>query len=136
MSNVRNVYICINIMSIESAKLAKTYQSKTAREHIYDAPDTYIGAVEEDDKTDWVLNENGKFNRNNIKWVPGLYKCFDEGIVNCRDHVIRLQQKKKEKGIIQVKNIDISVEDNMLRLSGNREYTKADKDVEYHYRRG
>ena len=30
-------------------------------------------------------------------------------------------------------DIDISVEDNMLRLSGNREYTKADKDVEYHY---
>ena len=97
-------------MSSESAKLAKTYQSKTAREHIYDAPDTYIGAVEEDDKTDWVLNENNKFIRSNMKWVPGLYKCFDEGIVNCRDHVIRLQQKKKEKGIVQVKNIDVTVD--------------------------
>ena len=97
-------------MSSESAQLAKTYQSKTAREHIYDAPDTYIGAVEEDEKTDWILNENDKFNRSSIKWVPGLYKCFDEGIVNCRDHVIRLQQKKKEKGIVQVKNIDIIVD--------------------------
>ena len=110
-------------MSLESANLAKTYQSKTAREHIYDAPDTYIGAVEEDDKTDWILNENGKFNRSNIKWVPGFYKCFDEGIVNCRDHVIRLQQKKKEKGIVQVKNIDITVDKNTgiitMRNGGN-----------------
>ena len=95
---------------LDSAKLAKTYQSKTPREHIYDAPDTYIGAVEEDDKKDWVLNDDGKFENSNMKWVPGLYKCFDEGIVNSRDHVIRLQQKKKEKNIIQVKNIDISVD--------------------------
>ena len=58
----------------------------------------------------WVLNDDGKFENSKMKWVPGLYKCFDEGIVNCRDHVIRLQQKKKEKGIIQVKNIDISVD--------------------------
>ena len=45
----------------ESANLAKQYQHKDARTHIYDTPDTYIGAVEEDDKTDWVLNENVKY---------------------------------------------------------------------------
>jgi DNA topoisomerase-2 len=28
----------------------------------------------------------------NIEYVPGLYKLFDEGIVNCRDHVIRMIQ--------------------------------------------
>ena len=33
-----------------SAKLSQTYQHKDARTHIYDAPDTYIGAVEEDEK--------------------------------------------------------------------------------------
>lgn len=30
-------------------------------------------------------------------------------------------------------DIDISVEDNMLRISGDKEYIKTDKDVEYHY---
>ena len=79
-----------------SEKLAQTYQHKDARTHIYDAPDTYIGAVEEDDKKDWVLNGN-TFKLQSYKWVPGLYKCFDEGIVNARDHVIRLNQKKGEK---------------------------------------
>ena len=32
-----------------------------------------------------------------FEWIPGLYKCFDEAIVNCRDHFIRLQQKNKKK---------------------------------------
>ena len=30
--------------------------------------------------------------KQSIKYNPGLYKLFDEGIVNCRDHVIRMQQ--------------------------------------------
>ena len=25
-----------------------------------------------------------------INYIPGLYKLFDQGIVNCRDHVIRM----------------------------------------------
>ena len=46
--------------------------------------------------------------RQKYSWVPGLYKCFDEGIVNCRDHYIRLNNKlkEKEKNILPVKNID------------------------------
>jgi DNA topoisomerase-2 len=30
----------------------------------------------------------------NIEYIPGLYKLFDEGIVNCRDHVIRMLQSE------------------------------------------
>ena len=36
----------------ESKVLAKKYQKKTDREHILDAPDTYIGSVERDDDID------------------------------------------------------------------------------------
>ena len=28
-----------------------------------------------------------------LEYIPGLYKLFDEGIVNCRDHVIRMMQQ-------------------------------------------
>ena len=73
----------------ESAKLAKKYQRKTDIEHIKDAPDTYIGSVEMDDEVDWVLDSQNKMSRQTYSWVPGFYKCFDEGIVNCRDHYIR-----------------------------------------------
>jgi DNA topoisomerase-2 len=48
----------------------------------------------------------------NIKYIPGLYKLFDEGIVNCRDHVIRMAQavSKKTPNSIPVSYIDISID--------------------------
>jgi DNA topoisomerase-2 len=71
--------------------LAKQYQRKTDKEHILDNPDTYIGSVETVDASLWVHDtETDKIVLKNIEYVPGLYKLFDEGIVNCRDHVVRM----------------------------------------------
>ena len=41
-----------------------------------------------------------------------MYKLFDEGIVNCRDHYIRINEKKKkkEKNIVPVTRIEITVD--------------------------
>ena len=81
--------------------LADNYQKKTQLEHIKDAPDTYIGSVEKDTIKNWTLvDEKMKFKY--FEWIPGLYKCFDEAVVNCRDHYVRLQQKRtrKEKNIL------------------------------------
>jgi DNA topoisomerase-2 len=36
-----------------------------------------------------------------IEYIPGLYKLFDEGIVNCRDHVIRMMQQHDAAGTSQ-----------------------------------
>ena len=78
------------------ASLSKTYQKKTDREHILDAPDTYIGSIEEDNIKNWIYDEtDNKMVHRDYNWVPGLYKCFDEGIVNARDHYIRMEQKLK-----------------------------------------
>ena len=87
--------------------LAKKYQKKTDIEHILDAPDTYIGSVEPDEDNNWLLNNDGNMTWSKYMWTPGFYKCFDEGIVNCRDHQIRLNEKIKngEKKIIPVKLI-------------------------------
>lgn len=73
--------------------LAEQYQQKTDRQHILDNPDTYIGSVENVDSTMWVYNdETNRVEFRDIEYIPGLYKLFDEGIVNCRDHVIRMIQ--------------------------------------------
>ena len=98
-------------MAISKKKLAETYQQKTDIEHILDAPDTYIGSVESDTTTNWTLDENEKFIFSDYQFIGGLYKCFDEGIVNCRDHFVRLKQKliKGEPGISPVRNIEITV---------------------------
>ena len=94
--------------------LANKYQQKTDKQHILDNPDTYIGSVEEVDSDLWILNsDENKIIEKNIKYIPGLFKLFDEGIVNCRDHVVRMQQaiSTGQENCIPVSNIDISISD-------------------------
>ena len=82
-------------MSLKTANaaLAQQYQRKTDKQHILDNPDTYIGSVETVDANMWTFDDaSGKIALKQIEYVPGLYKLFDEGIVNCRDHVIRMIQ--------------------------------------------
>ena len=96
-----------------TTQLGKTYQKKTDRQHILDAPDTYIGSVEETEYDTFVLEtDNGetKIVKKNINIIPGLYKLFDEGIVNCRDHVARMAGLEKSKENIPVSYIDISID--------------------------
>ena len=74
-----------------SSKLAQQYQQKTDKQHILDNPDTYIGSVEKVDAHMWVFDEaTQQIVLKEIEYVPGLYKLFDEGIVNARDHVVRM----------------------------------------------
>ena len=97
-----------------SSELSTKYQQKTDKQHILDNPDTYIGSVEEIDSNVWVLNEEGnKIIEKNIKYIPGLFKLFDEGIVNCRDHVVRMSQAiaNNIENSLPVTNIDISVQE-------------------------
>lgn len=101
-------------MIATDSNLAHKYQQKTERGHVLDNPDTYIGSVEEVDSDLWILNEtDDKIIQKNIKYVPGLFKLFDEGIVNCRDHVIRMQQaiNNNIENTLPVSYIDISIQE-------------------------
>jgi len=101
-------------MSTNSEELSNKYQQKTDKQHILDNPDTYIGSVEHIDSDLWILNnDQTKIVEKNISYIPALFKLFDEGIVNCRDHVIRMQQaiKNKTENSLPVSYIDISVQD-------------------------
>jgi DNA topoisomerase-2 len=78
-------------MNEENTALAQQYQRKSDKQHILDNPDTYIGSVENVDASMWIYDdETNKIVLKTIEYVPGLYKLFDEGIVNCRDHVVRM----------------------------------------------
>jgi DNA topoisomerase II len=93
----------------DTTELANKYQQKTDKQHILDNPDTYIGSVENIDADMWILNDtNDKIIQKNINYIPGLFKLFDEGIVNCRDHVIRM---KTIENALQVTYIDIAIQD-------------------------
>ena len=64
--------------------------------HIKELPDTYVGSSILEEKELFVY-DNGKIQKKNINWVPGLYKCFDEALVNARDHAIRMELSKEKK---------------------------------------
>ena len=80
-------------------QLNKQYQRLSDKEHVKQNPDTYIGSVVNLQDDLWVLDESGetpKIVLKSVHYVPGLYKLFDEAIVNCRDHVIRMNQNTAE----------------------------------------
>jgi DNA topoisomerase-2 len=101
-------------MNTSDSILANKYQQKSDKQHILDNPDTYIGSVEEIDSDLWILSpDEDKIIEKNIKYIPGLFKLFDEGIVNCRDHVVRMEQAilNGQENSLPVTNIDISIQD-------------------------
>mgnify|MGYP000184490000 CR=1 FL=1 len=100
-----------------TSDLAKKYQKKSDKQHVLDNPDTYIGSIE-NINTNVYIYDSGKKKivEKSINIIPGLYKLFDEGIVNCRDHVIRMKQlldksssKNNEKSY-PVTNINITID--------------------------
>lgn len=107
--------------SSSSNALTKQYQRKSDKQHVLDNPDTYIGSVETVDSQLWVYNEESKkITLNKFDYVPGLYKLFDEGIVNCRDHVIRMiQSELPDKKNVSYINIDVSEKDGMITMEND-----------------
>jgi len=120
-----------------SATLAQQYQRKTDREHILDNPDTYIGSVEHVDASMYVFDaEAGHIMLRSIDYIPGLYKLFDEGVVNCRDHVIRMLQRSETAAGVKdtklVTHIEISVaEDGTIELINDGNGIDVAKHPEY-----
>jgi DNA topoisomerase-2 len=89
-------------------------EEKTDKQHILDNPDTYIGSVETVDAHLWILDETSeKIVEKNICFVPGLFKLFDEAIVNGRDHVVRMASKvaANVENSLPVTYIDVSILD-------------------------
>jgi len=92
--------------------LSQKYQKKTAIQHVLEAPETYVGSIENVESPQHILNETGnRIIEKTIEYIPGLFKLFDEGIVNCRDHVVRMQQAiaTGQANCIPVSNIEVTV---------------------------
>lgn len=115
-----------------STALAKQYQRKTDKQHILDNPDTYIGSVENVDANMWVFDDvQNKLVLRDIEYIPGLYKLFDEGIVNCRDHVIRMIHSPNiEKKFVTYINTNIE-ENGTITLSNDGNGIDIEKHPEY-----
>ncbi|XP_054850787.1 DNA topoisomerase 2-alpha isoform X2 [Eublepharis macularius] len=90
----------------------RIYQKKTQLEHILLRPDTYIGSVEQVTQQMWVFDEGVGLNFRDVTFVPGLYKIFDEILVNAADN------KQRDKSMSCIK-ITINPENNMISVWNN-----------------
>lgn len=94
--------------------ISEKYQKLEQREHVLTRPGMYIGSIEEDVYDTWVFSgkgEQSKMEKREIKFIPGLYKIFDEIIVNAIDHSVRLKGLKPSDDAIQlVKTIKVSID--------------------------
>ncbi|KAH8319193.1 hypothetical protein KR067_013387 [Drosophila pandora] len=95
-------------MSIE-----QMYQKKSQLEHILLRPDSYIGSVEYTKELMWVYDfEKNRMVQRELSFVPGLYKIFDEILVNAADN------KQRDKSMNTIK-IDIDPERNVVSIWNN-----------------
>ena len=110
-------------MPPKKKSIEETYQKKTQKEHILDLPDTYIGSIEPKTEEHWVYNNILKtIEKKEITWIPGLYKIFDEIIVNALDHCVRDDTLKTIKATISDSEITIWNDGNGIDVEMHKEH--------------
>ena len=98
----------------------ETFVKKTQLEHIIDIPDTYIGSIEKTDIDTWVFDEeNDKIIYKNIKYIPGLYKIFDEVLVNAIDQHVRTENDETIKNKVNIIKVNFDVPNNTISVFNN-----------------
>ncbi|KAF4026248.1 hypothetical protein G4228_018166 [Cervus hanglu yarkandensis] len=98
--------------SSKKLSVERVYQKKTQLEHILLRPDTYIGSVEPLTQLMWVYDEDAGMNCREVTFVPGLYKIFDEILVNAADN------KQRDKNMTCIK-VSIDPESNIISIWNN-----------------
>ncbi|KAI9344616.1 DNA topoisomerase [Obelidium mucronatum] len=98
----------------EKKSIEDIYQKKTQLEHILLRPDTYIGSTETLQAHMWVMDDESskKLSYRNISYVPGLFKIFDEILVNAADNKQRDPSMSAIKVTVDRENNTISVYNN------------------------
>nr|KYP71391.1 DNA topoisomerase 2 [Cajanus cajan] len=91
--------------------IEEMYQKKTQLEHILLRPDTYVGSVEKHTQTLWVY-ENDEMVHRPVSYVPGLYKIFDEILVNAADNKQRDPSMDALKVLVDAEQNTITVFNN------------------------
>ena len=99
----------------ETSETLKKYKSHSHREHIYKIPDTYIGSIESSTHSTYRVSDDDKSMVDaEIALIPGLYKIFDEVVVNAWDQFTRMRNDKKTKNRVSYINIDVNKETGSL----------------------
>jgi DNA topoisomerase-2 len=82
------------------------YKKHELRGHIYSRPSMYIGTIDPNTIETYIIDDSDKIVKQNITFIPGLFKIFDEAVVNAIDHSVRT----RKDNINVVKNIKINID--------------------------
>jgi len=87
--------------------MQRKYQKHTHHQHVLERPDTYIGSTKTNEETRWVYDPaSNKMVWRKLFYNPGLYKIFDEIVVNARDEFVR---STNTATMTPIKRIDVTV---------------------------
>ena len=90
--------------------IEEQYKKLTQYEHILSRPDTYVGSLEFQKERLWVFNsKENKLEFREVSYVPGLFKIFDEILVNAADNY------QRDKSMKYIK-VDINPEENRIKI--------------------
>lgn len=85
----------------EGLTIEERYQHLELAEHILLKPEVYIGSPQRVEQDMFIYDDTtSKMIKSRIKFVPGLYKLYDEGIVNMRDHYVRMSELIAKQSMI------------------------------------
>lgn len=88
------------------------YVKMNPREHVLARPGMYIGSTEVDKVSAWVISNgsNAAMEKKEVNYIPGLFKIFDEILVNVMDHMVRLKEQNEcEKKVKLVKEVRVNI---------------------------
>lgn len=92
------------------ASTASKYVKLDQRDHVLTRPGMYIGSIETDTYDTWIYSdEENRMIKKHIRYIPGLFKIFDEILVNAIDHAVRLKSRPEAEVGHHVKNIKVTI---------------------------
>ncbi len=101
--------------------------SMTPKQHVLERPGMYIGPIQTTEAMDWLLTEDVdsktvSIHNSTFQCNYGLYKLYDEAILNCRDHCVRMADKIRDQVEnslpVTYVNVDIS-EDGAISMTND-----------------
>ena len=114
--------------SDKEKSIEQIYQKKTQLEHILLRPDTYIGSTEPTTQPMFVLNgDTGRIVERTVTYTPGLYKIFDEILLNAADN------KQRDPNMDRM-DVTINPDDNTISVKNNGKGIPVEKHKEHKVR--
>jgi DNA gyrase/topoisomerase IV subunit B len=89
------------------------YRQHDLRSHIYELPDTWAGSSELTTIETFIYSpDEKKMVKRDITYVPALYKCFDEILVNALDQATRLKTEAAsgKADVHHIKTVKVAID--------------------------